>query len=211
VKSNSLKYILILFLSAEYIFSQEIQTDREKGAVRYKDKINDAVITKSEKFTSSKSSENKIRIIEEISFRDISYEKKERYKLDFVSSFGSNISFGGFWENYAVLNFTPQISIQPTGFISIYANHYLNCLIPMNSLKEYSGSILLQGIAILSIDQSMKLLLQNKSGWISEIVAFAAKNLLLNLIIKPAINNTSNSLSPPLQFENYYYYMSIAF
>ena len=211
MRANSLKYILIFFLSAEIIFSQEIKTGNENEAVRYKDKLSDAVITKSENINSSNAVENKIRIIEEIKFRNFSNEKKERNKIDIVSSFGNNISFGGFWDNYAVINFTPQISIQPAGFISIYANRYLNCLIPLSSLKEYSGSVILQGIAILSIDQSMKLFLQNKTGWISEIISFAAKNLLLNLIIKPSIKNTSNSPSQSLQFENFYYSMSIAF
>jgi len=211
VKSAGLKYILIFILSAELLFSQEIQTKREKVAVRYKDKITDAVIAKSENYNSSKSEEYRIRIIEKIKFRNFSNEKNERTKVDIVSSFGNNISFGGFWENYAVINFTPQISIQPAEFISIYANHYLNCLIPLSSLKEYSGSVILQGIAILSVDQSMKLFLQKESSWISEIIAFAAKNLLLNLIIKSSINNNSNSNSPSLQFENYYYSMSIEF
>ena len=211
MKSAGLKYILIFFLSAEFIFSQEIPKEKEKEAVRYKDKLSDAVITISNNYNSSKAPETKIRIIQEIRFRNFNNEKKEIEKIDIVSSFGSNISFGGFWENYAVINFTPQISIQPAGFLSIYANHYLNCLIPLSRLKEYSASVILQGFAILSIDQSVKLFLQNKSSWISEIITFAAKNLLLNLIIKPSINNTSNSPSPSLQFENYYYSMSIAF
>ena len=211
MKSVGLKYIIIFFLSAEFAFSQEIQTEKEKEAVRYKDKLSYAVIAKSEKYNSTKAAEVKTKIIEEIKFRNFSNEKKERNRFDIVSSFGKNISFGGFWENYAVVNFTPQINIQPAGFLSIYANHYLNCLIPLNSLKEYSGSVIMQGIAILSIDQSMKLFMQNKTSWISEIVSFAAKNLLLNLIIKPSINSTSNSSSPSLQFENYYYSMSIAF
>lgn len=211
MKSVSFKYILIFCLSAEFLFSQEIQTQKEKEAVRYKENLSDAVITKSEKYNSTKAAEVKTRIIEEIKFRNFSNEKKERNKIDIVSSFGNNISFGGFWDNYAVINFTPQISIQPAEFIRIYANHYLNCLIPLSSLKEYSGSVILQGIAILSIDQSIKLFLQNKTGWISEIISFAAKNLLLNLIIKPSINNTKNSPSQSLQFENYYYSMSIAF
>ena len=73
-------------MSAEFAFSQEIQTEKEKEAVRYKDKLSYAVIAKSEKYNSTKAAEVKTKIIEEIKFRNFSNEKKERNRFDIVSS-----------------------------------------------------------------------------------------------------------------------------
>ncbi|MBK8551760.1 MAG: hypothetical protein IPL53_12125 [Ignavibacteria bacterium] len=137
--------------------------------------------------------------------------KKEDNSFDLISSVGSNMSFGGVWEKYAVINFTPQLFIQPADFINIYANHYLNVLIPLESVKEYSQSIMLQGLAILVVDNSMKLFLNSGNSWVTEVITFAAKNLLLNILIKPSVSNTSNSPLPVLQYENYFYSMSITF
>lgn len=205
------KYILIFFVAAECSFSQDAVTERKKDIHLTKEELRRPVITKNEFNAESNDITGGIRIIEEMNFRIFRSQKEEKYTFDLMSSVGSNISFGGFWDKYAVINFTPQINIKPVSFISIYANHYLNCFIPLNGVKEYSRSLILQGIAILAIDNSMKLFLNSSNSWISSIVSFAAKNILINILIKPSINNSSKSPSPVLKYENYYYSMSITF
>lgn len=137
--------------------------------------------------------------------------REEKNSIDLISSVGNNMNFGGIWEKYAVINFTPQIYIQPAGFISIYANHYVNCLIPLNAVKDYSKSILVQGIAVVAVENSMKLFLSSNDNWITEVISFGVKNLLLSILIKPFVSSTSNSPSPVLQYDNYYYSMNITF
>lgn len=135
---------------------------------------------------------------------------KEEHTFDIISSVGGNISFGGFWDKYAVINFTPSMYIQPLDFISIYANNNLNCLIPISEIKDYSKTIVLQGLAILAVDNSMKMMFSSRQ-WIPQLISFAAKNLLINYVIKPAIERTINSPSPILEYEYHYYAVSIRF
>ncbi len=148
--------------------------------------------------------------IENIDLRFNKSKEKEEYSFDLMSSVGSNISFGGFWENYAVINFTPNVYVQPVSFISIYADHNVNCLIPVNEIKEYSKIIALQSLSILAVDNSIKLLFPS-AQWVPQIISFAAKNLLINFIIKPSIERSLNSVTPLLEYENYYYSVSITF
>ncbi|MEO8664616.1 MAG: hypothetical protein ABI462_03890 [Ignavibacteria bacterium] len=135
---------------------------------------------------------------------------REEQSFDLLSTVGNNISFGGFWDRYAVINFTPQLNIRPVSFISIYANRNLNCFIPISGIKEYYQSVLIQSAAILAIDKSLNFFLDSKN-WITDVITFAAKNLIVSLLIKPAIDNTSNTPKPMFQFESYYYSFRITF
>lgn len=138
------------------------------------------------------------------------YKKEEKYSFDFVNSVGSNISFGGFWDKYAIINFTPNVFIRPADFISIYANNNLNCLVPLKGLDEHIKSITLQGFAVLAVDNSFKILFPS-DHWVPQLISFAAKNVLINFVIKPSIRNGADAENPVLEFENYYYSLSINF
>lgn len=211
-----IKHLLNILLLVNFTLAQEtVQSSKNyaKNTVREKD----GQYSRSNLINNIKSIDIK-NIVRDKYFKEEIFEKsfykvykEDESSIDLISSVGSNMNFGGVWEKYAVINFTPQIFIQPAGFLNIYANHYVNFLIPLEAVKEYSKSILLQGLAVLAVDNSIKLFLNGNTNWITEVISFTAKNLLLNILIKPSVSNTSNSPFPVLQYENYYYSMSITF
>src|SRR5205085_9733266 len=69
----------------------------------------------------------------------------EKPKLDIVSSYRNNIHFGGFWNGYAILNFTPTMYIQPFSFISIYANHNFSNYVPLKDIEQNFKSLFIEG------------------------------------------------------------------
>jgi hypothetical protein len=172
---------------------------------------NSALIDNGNLITKNDVGSKNVSRIESLEFKFYNEKSTAKNSFDLISSVGGNISFGGVWENYAIVNFTPQLFIKPAGFLSIYANHYINCFIPLEHAKEYSKSILLQSLTVLAVDNSMKYFLNSDNNWIPEVISFIAKNLLLNTILRPAISNSENSPFPILQYENYYYSMSINF
>lgn len=131
--------------------------------------------------------------------------------FDIISTIQSNLSFGGFWDKYVVINFTPQVHIKPAGFLNIYSSHYLNCLIPLEDVAEYSRSIIIQGIAISAIDNSIKFITGEGNSWIIDVAVYTVKNILLNILVKPAFKKDDESPSNVLMFDNYYYSININF
>src|SRR5437868_5704246 len=75
----------------------------------------------------------------------------EKPNFNIVSSFRNNIHFAGFWNGYAILNFTPSMFIQPLDFISIYANHNISMYIPVKGIKENIESLIVEGAAVLAV------------------------------------------------------------
>ncbi len=212
-----LNIILIINVSAAQDFrkdnesNKDEESNKEVGFENKKGLYSKSILIDNSSRIEKNSLERKNLELQISKFRFFIGNNNEKHPADFITSVSNNISFGGFWEKYAVVNFTPQLYIKPVGFISIYANHYLNCLIPVGEITEYSQTMILQSITILTVENSMKILFNNDVSWIAEVVTFAAKNLLLNTLIKPAISNSASSSSPILQYENYYYSMSIAF
>lgn len=148
--------------------------------------------------------------LENLYFLKPEFENHKNNSLDLLGNIGSNISFGGFYESFAVLNFTPQLNIKPTGFLNIYANHYLNILIPLSRAKEVSKSILINSISMIALENAADLLFK-KNNWLIDIAEFTLKNCLINLFLKPELNNTSDVNERILQFDNFYYSVSITF
>ncbi|HMQ68939.1 MAG TPA: hypothetical protein PKA90_07985 [Ignavibacteria bacterium] len=162
-----------------------------------------------------KSTENTLRKefyyrLDNLEFNSGRIKNDKNHSFDFLGNFGNNVSFGGFYESFAVINFTPQIYIKPAGFISVYANHYLNVLIPLSRAKEVSNSVLISSVSMLALEYASDLLFRNES-WLAEIAEFTIKNCLLNLSLKPGLKNKDSSNENILQFDNFYYSISISF
>lgn len=138
-------------------------------------------------------------------FKFYIYNHTEKTSFNFLSSINSNISFGGFWERYAILNFTPNTYIKPVSFISISANRSLSCFVEIKDVKQKMSSIILQGVSMIAIDNVSKIFL-NKASWISEAIIYTAKNLLINLFIKPSANENKTPV-----YESFYYSVRINF
>ena len=100
---------------------------------------------------------NRIFVINPISTKPAN-KKINRSGFNIVSSYRENIHFAGFYERYAILNFTPTLNIQPFDFININANQIYSCFIPISGVKEHFKTLFIQGAAVLAVDNSVKLI-----------------------------------------------------
>lgn len=130
---------------------------------------------------------------------------KEESSFNIVSSFRQNIRFGGFWDRYAIVNFTPDMFIKPFDFISIYAVHNSSYFIPIKAVKEHFKLMAIQSAAVLAIDNSIKYLLPvNKM--IKAIAGFVLKNVVMNSLLDKIINSGKDRI-----FEQGSYYCAVSF
>ncbi len=167
-------------------------------------------ISREEKPTDKSRLKYQISDIMNSGFRDLFRMRKETYNFDVVSSLGSNVSFGGMHENYAFINFTPQMFIRPAGFIQIYANHNLLKVVPLENINSAAASLLMQGLLLVAADNATKYILNEKT-WISELVCFTVKNLLMGLLVKPVVKSSNRKMIPWIQDESFYYSLSLRF
>jgi hypothetical protein len=131
--------------------------------------------------------------------------KKVKSAFDIISSFRENIRFGGFWDKYAIINFTPSFNIKPLDFVSVYGNQNLSCFVPIDGIREHFKSLCIQGAAILAVDNTEKLFF-NSSKIIPVIVSFAVKNIIISLLMKSVNQETGNKM---YSYKSYYYSISI--
>ena len=99
-----------------------------------------------------------------------------------VSSVRKNIRFAGFWKRFAILNFTPNVFLQPSDNFSIYANHTYSCLIPIKGIKEHFKSLCIQGVSILAVDNAVKFIFGSEKI-IPSIAGFALKTIIINSVL----------------------------
>lgn len=132
---------------------------------------------------------------------------KEESRFNIISSFRSNIRFGGFYDRYAIVNFTPQMSFMPAEFISVYAHHNISYFVPIMSAKEHFKSMAAQSAAVLAIDNVVKHIFP--SGKIFRSVAgFVLKNAVIHYMTKAILGKGSDRV---LEYDFYYYSVSIKF
>lgn len=134
--------------------------------------------------------------------------KKDVPRFDLISSFRSNIRFGGFWDKYSIINFTPEMSIKLYDFISIYAIHSMSYFVPIDRIKQNFRSMALRSAAIMVVDNSVKFLL-GSSKLIGPILSFLAKNLLIYSINK--IEEESDKKNNLNNYDYHFYSISIRF
>jgi hypothetical protein len=124
-----------------------------------------------------------------------------------VSSFRNNIRFGGFWEKWAIINFSPSVFVSPFDFINIYANQQISYFIPVTEIKDQMKNLCIQGAAILAVDNAFRFFI-NSDELIPVITNFAVKNIVLTLVNKSLNKKRSNEF---YQHNSYYCSMSIRF
>lgn len=198
------KYLISFLLVSCVAFSQDTPKNKSTlnlhpEAFQKKELLKDKIDYK--KIEQEKSNE----IIKNFSYKFLQTEIKEDKSFNILSSLNSNINFGGIWDRYAVLNFTPQIFITPVKSVSFKANRYMSCFFPIKDLKENIKDVIIQSISLIAVDNSSKLFFK-EPNWVTEIFKFAAKNLLLNLFIKPSAKKTDTPF-----YENYYYSVTVSF
>ncbi len=186
-------------------------------------KVNPTIIETESPLLNMKSVEQLSIIKTEESINQLSFEKTlydiqlSAYKpgnkniipqLDIISSFRSNIRFGGFWDKYTIINFTPEMFVKPAEFISIYAIHSMSYFVPIDGIKQNFKSMALRSAAIMVVDNSVKLFL-SASKIIGPVISFLAKNFLIYTINK--MEKETDSKNNLNNFSYQYYSVSIRF
>jgi hypothetical protein len=135
-------------------------------------------------------------------------EKKEESVFNILSSsYRNNIHFGGFWNKYAIVNFSPSVFIKPLYNVSLYAKHNFSCFIPIEGIKEHVEMLCIQGAAIMAVDNSIKILF-GPNKMIPSIAGFVLKTLIINTVMGTINKDKKNKI---LDYRNYYYSVSIRF
>jgi hypothetical protein len=128
-------------------------------------------------------------------------------KFDPVSSFRSNIRFGGFWERYAIVNYTPALNITPFSFMDLSAYHNMSYFVPVKALKEHFKSMAVQSGAVLAIESVFRYI-KIFPPMLQQIIAFFCKNAVLQFMQKRVLNEGTDRIFRQV---NYYYSMRIRF
>lgn len=209
--SSSVKIFVLFTVIVEGIFSQNIKLTNSENNSEYSlinnssssEKIS---IVKPEKKVETAEIESKLYEFQFNAFNRP--EKNVVFKFDIVSSFRSNIRYGGFWDKYAIVNFTPEMYIKPFDFISIYAIRSMSFWVPIDGIKQNFKSMALRSAAILAVDNSIKLFLGNEKI-IGPVMGFLLKNLFLYAINKSeSESDNKNNLK---NYDQHYYAISIRF
>ncbi|HWA05262.1 MAG TPA: hypothetical protein VG961_01850 [Ignavibacteria bacterium] len=203
-----IKILLAVYGLNSFVISQDrLQETTETGTVNISNTSKYLLReeSKSKELNSEKSGE--VRSIElyryTIDLMQKSRTIKEENTFNIVSSFRQNIRFGGFWDRYAIVNFTPDMFIKPFDFMSIYAVHNSSYFIPIKAVKEHIKLMAVQGAAILAIDNTIKHLLP-ASKMIKAITGFLLKNVVINSLLGQILNKGSDRI-----FEQGSYYCSV--
>jgi hypothetical protein len=120
-----------------------------------------------------------------------------------VSSFRNNIRFGGFWDKYAIINFSPSVFVKPFDFINIFGNQNTCYLIPINEIKNEMKSLCIRSAAILAVDNACRFFL-GSNELVPAIANFALKAAVLQLL-------KSTTSSEVIHENSFYYAVSIRF
>lgn len=201
-----LKYLFLVLVSSQ-LFAQQADQSFNKSDVTEASRTPIYKSTKEINLIKASEEKSKENIITGINKQQpvILQHKSKTEPFNIVSSFRSNIRFGGFWGKYAIVNFTPQVLVKPAGFISIYANHSTSCFIPMDGIKEHMEKLCIQGAAILAVDNTIKLFF-GSDDMIPSIAGFIAKTLIINTVMSSVNKNSKNKM---YDFKSYYYSVSI--
>ena len=193
-----IKIMLAVYCLQSFLLSQDMfQETTETGTVINNNSTKFLLLEDSKSKELKSENTEKIRSIElyryTIDLMQKSKTIKEESTFNIVSSFRQNIRFGGFWDRYAIVNFTPDMFIKPFDFLSIYAVH--------------NSSMAVQSATILAIDNTIKHLLP-ASKMIKAIAGFVLKNVVINSLLGKIISKGSDKI---FEQGSYYCSMSIRF
>ncbi|MBL8016567.1 MAG: hypothetical protein JNK43_04795 [Ignavibacteria bacterium] len=132
---------------------------------------------------------------------------EQEEKFDPVSSFRSNIRFGGFWDRYAIVNYTPALNITPLSFIDVSAYHNMSYFVPVKAVKEHFKSMALQSAAVMGIETVFRYI-KIFPPMLQQIISFFCKNALLQFMQKRVLNEGTDRIFRQV---NYYYNLRIRF
>lgn len=203
--------IFTLFLSAAIASSQDLTSFNAKPDNSEYSKS--TIITNGSKEISSNSElefQKRVSFLMDNQFRKLFRKEEQEFRFDFVSSVGSNISFGGIYEKYAFINFTPNMFISPVDDIQIYANHNLVKVVPLEEINNAAASLILQSIVLVAAENTVNLIVNDRT-WVSDLVSFTLKNILIAMIVRPVVKTGNRKMIPWIQDESFYYSVGVRF
>ena len=203
--------IFTLFLSTAIALSQDLTTFSAKPDNSEYSKS--TIISNGSKDISSNSEwefQKRVSFLMDKQFRKLFKKEVQEFRFDLVSSVGSNISFGGIYEKYAFINFTPNMFIRPADGIQIYANHNLLKVVPLEDINNAAGSLILQSIVLVAAENTINILV-NERTWVSELVTFTLRNILIGMLVRPVVKTSNRKMIPWIQDESFYYSVGVRF
>jgi hypothetical protein len=203
--------IFTLFLSAAFATGQDLSTFNAKpDNSEYSKSTILSAVNGEVNADSNLEFQKRISFLMDNQFRKLFRKEKQEFRFDLVSSVGSNISFGGIYEKYAFVNFTPNMYISPVDDIQIYANHNLVKVVPLEELNNAAGSLILQSIVLVAAENTINILV-NERTWVSDLVTFTLKNILIGMLVRPAVKTGNRKMIPWIQDESFYYSVGVRF
>jgi len=204
-----IKILLAVYGLHSFIISQDrLQETTEPGTVNVSNTSKYLLREESKSKELNSESSGKVHSIElyryTVDLMQKSRTMKEENTFNIVSSFRQNIRFGGFWDRYAIVNFTPDMYIKPFDFLSIYAVHNSSYFIPIKALKEHFKLMAIQSAAILVIDNTVKHIMP-AGRMIKAITGFLLKNVVINSLLGQILSKGSERI-----FEQGSYYCSVS-
>jgi hypothetical protein len=154
--------------------------------------------------TPEKQDEIKSFLLQKHTFAKPQNKSKMESAFSLVSSVRKNIRFAGFWKRFAIINFTPNVFLQPNDYVSIYANHTYSCLIPIKGIKEHFKMLCIQGVSILVVDNIEKFVFGGNK-MIPSIVGFALKTVIIKSVMSTINKGKKNRI-----YDNISYYYSVS-
>jgi hypothetical protein len=130
-----------------------------------------------------------------------------RSSFDPVSAFRTNIRFGGFWDRYAIINFTPALNISPFDFINFSAYHNISYFVPVKAANEHFRSMTIQSAAVLCVETAFRFI-NILPPMISDVTVFLLKNAIIKFMQRSVLNEGSDKIFRQV---NYYYNLRIRF
>lgn len=141
----------------------------------------------------------------QINFYKAPAEIKENYKFDLIKSVNSNVKFGGFYNGSVNIQFSPAMFIQPFSFLSIYANHQKNLLIPMESISNNAIPLAVETTGMVLIENIVKMFAPPNKV-VRGVTEFALKNCVSFIVY--SIFNSSQASQNSGVFKHDFYYFS---
>ena len=205
-----IKYLFLMVIIPSVLLAQRNGPDKKPPILNDVQQIPQSSINSAKekslmKISSpQKQDDIKTFLMERRSFAKPQNKSKIESAFSLVSSVRKNIRFAGFWKRFAIINFTPNVYLQPNDNISLYANHTYSCLIPIKGIKEHFKMLCIQGVSILAVDNAVKYIF-GSDKMIPARAGFALKTIIINSVM-----STINKGKKTKIYDNISYYYSVS-
>ncbi|MBK6505687.1 MAG: hypothetical protein IPG02_08480 [Ignavibacteria bacterium] len=83
-------------------------------------------------------------------------------------------------------------------------------VVPLEDINNAAGSLILQSIVLVAAENTVNLIV-NERTWVSELVTFTFKNILIGMLVRPVVKTSNRKMIPWIQDESFYYSVGVRF